>query len=184
MERNIQDSLITFLHYKVHSENKKRFSPLLINGEMNNELKEALDEIDLPLFCTSTSIFNDNEGFSLEDILKYLLEKANGDLDKAKKGIVVLKDFEKWSTNEDYNGVYRQMSLIPYLRGASIPIEYQGQEVLFDTSELTFILFGKYKEEDIQNDSLGYDSAFTESIISYLHPKTNLEEETLRSKKM
>lgn len=191
MDENID--FITRIIAKNKERNDDKNLSVLLNGESNRELIDLLQESNLPTFYGNFCLFAPDGyvGFHLDDILKRLLEETGGDLDRAQRGVVVLEGFENWSTNENYIKVVpskddleqrkmiliekekrsvEQACLVPYLRGENIPIDFNGRDLLFSTSQLTFILFGKYNEEDFQYDSLGYDKSLMDSILpNFVH---------------
>lgn len=148
------------------------FKNLLLKGCPNKELNKKLKEMEVPVVTENTGkiVPEGYLGESLEDILVRLLESANGDLEKAQKGVVILENFEKWRIDDKYltekmdmtrsykermesyyfeknNNLHQQMALIPYLKGEVIPIMVSGKKVSFDTSELTMLMFDNYNEK-------------------------------------
>lgn len=142
-----------------------------------------MSELDIPTYRCSASSIDHNEWARLYflNILRELLKKTNGDIQKAQKAVVIIEDFEQLSMDErfmpqfvsekanrdlemeKYGRGEAQLSLIPFLYG-EFPVEYQENEVLFDTKGLTFIMTGNYK--DLDSDSIldGYDSALCHRI--------------------
>ena len=92
-------------------------------------------------------------GDSVTDIFSALLNEADGDLDLAQKGIVVLDEFDKKILRKE-NGVNGRIDvggeaivheLLKMLEGTKVKITKggaYGREITFDTTNVTFVLAG------------------------------------------
>lgn len=92
-------------------------------------------------------------GDSVTDIFSALLNEADGDLDLAQKGIVVLDEFDKKILRKE-NGVNGKIDvggeaivheLLKMLEGTKVKITKggaYGREITFDTTNVTFVLAG------------------------------------------
>ena len=162
---------------------------VLLDGEMDKDLIRTIKDLDIPTFtCSASTIAMEGYfGFHLSDILRYLVESTNGDLQKAQRAVVVIDDFEQMSMDERFisplvedgtedeikkhvhkemiSRSLNQLSLTSYLRGITIPFTAFGEDGLFDTSKLSFILVGDYKDMGDFDIYSGYHSAFTNTLM-------------------
>ena len=90
------------------------------------------------------------------EILKNLIVKANGDIKKAERGIVIIDEIDKISKgSEDRNGVSTeavQNELLKMLEDGTYVID--GQEIT--TKNITFIAFGAFENINKGTKSLGF----------------------------
>ena len=139
--------------------------------------KEITDKLDIP-FSRSTVTDYSATGYvggNLTDILKELFDKADGDLDKAEKGIVVLDEFDKLASSEVNDLIMKraiQQQLLDFMGGGKYTIDVSDdklfpQKIDFDTSKLTFVCLGALtnlrEEKTKQNKSFGFSSETHES---------------------
>ena len=136
--------------------------------------KEIAKIFKLPLVIVNANSFSETGyvGPTITDILNNLLNEAQGDLELASRGIVVIDEVDKLA-EKDYQsksvklGV--QSELLGFMSGSTYeikkPISPFSQQVIdFDTSRLTFILSGAFtdiKEKKIQENErkgLGFNS--------------------------
>ena len=105
-------------------------------------------------------------GRSVTEMLSDLYERANGDLDKAEKGILVIDEIDKKSEHGDktVSTVGVQQSLLKVIEGGQFQIEgiksKQGKStIVFDTSSLTVFLLGAFSGIDkIKSNTIGFNS--------------------------
>lgn len=74
-----------------------------------------------------------------------------------------------------------QLSLTSYLRGTTVPFTAFGEDGLFDTSKLSFILVGDYKDMGVFEIYRGYHSVLT-NTLTYVKDKSNIETSKKRRK--
>lgn len=114
-------------------------------------IKELAEKLGIPVVITSATSYS-MEGYvggNLTDIPKQLLEKANGDLELAQRGIVCLDEFDKLSNME--GGITRnkqgiQQELLAFIGGNKylLPGSPFEPKIEFDTTNLTFIGMGAF----------------------------------------
>lgn len=114
--------------------------------------KEITEKLKAPFISTSITNYSSTGyvGGNLTDTLKELYNKANGDLEKAQRGIVVFDEFDKIAYNtmgglEMKKAVQQQ--LLDFLGGGKYQIDvgnniFDKRKVEFDTSKLTFVCLG------------------------------------------
>ena len=95
-------------------------------------VKEVAKALDLPLIVRSSTMFSaaGYKGVDLSDMLVALLEKTNGNLELAQRGIIVLDEFDKLGGRGDNELEMKkavQQELLTYLSGAKFPVDYNGQ---------------------------------------------------------
>ena len=96
-------------------------------------------------------------GEDLKSLLVDLLRITNGDLEKAKRGIICLDEIDKLAdtTLEIRKGISQE--LLTWITGTNIKVVYNKKEYNFDTSLLTFIFMGAFSKMRTQkkNNSIG-----------------------------
>lgn len=141
---------------------KKYIKNILIRGESGNGKTAILNEVSrllkMPIFVADATSYTEAGyvGNSVEDMLKSLVQAANGDLEKAQRGILVIDEIDKKAAEKDRNtDVSREAvlnGLLKIIEGTIVPIEigkgYNAKQVMFDTSRLTVICSGAF--EDIE----------------------------------
>lgn len=112
--------------------------------------REITEKLDIPF--TATSIVNYSAtgyvGGNITDTLKTLYKQANGNLEKAERGIIVFDEFDKLA-NSSENGLLEmkkavQQQLLDFMGGGTYEIvvgdnPFNMRIVSFDTSKLTFV---------------------------------------------
>lgn len=99
-------------------------------------------------------------GEDLKSLLVDLLRITNGDLEKAKRGIICLDEIDKLAdtTLEIRKGISQE--LLTWITGTNIKVVYNKKEYNFDTSLLTFIFMGTFSKMRTKkkNNSIGFKS--------------------------
>ena len=102
-------------------------------------------------------------GANIEDFLARLLEKSNGDLEKAEKGIIVFDEIDKKGSqsNGDVAGKGVLNTLLPFLQGTTYDVKYGRDTVRFSTSKLTIFATGAFTDvverKDAKNKTIGFN---------------------------
>lgn len=141
--------------------------------------REITEKLDIPF--TSTSVTNYSStgyvGGNLTDTLEELYKKANGNLEKAQRGIIVLDEFDKIAYSRNGGLEMKravQQQLLDFLGGGKYRIQTGGgffglSEVEFDTSKLTFICLGALSDLRTQKtqkkQSIGFGNSSEETEI-------------------
>ena len=114
--------------------------------------REITEKLGIPF--TSSSVTNYSStgyvGGDITDVLKELYRKADGDLEKAQKGIVVFDEFDKIAYSRSGGLEMKkavQQQLLDFLGGGKYNIRvgnsiFDMNEIEFDTSKLTFVCLG------------------------------------------
>lgn len=143
-------------------------------------IKEISDKLSIPFILTNSTIYSGTGyvGGHLTDILVSLLDKTNGDLELAQRGIVGFDEIDKLVNNPNGNSNLEmkeavQQSLLSFISGSVYDIEYKEKIISFDTSNLTFIGIGAFTElreekktERLYNSKSRFPVGFASSIDS------------------
>ena len=114
--------------------------------------REITEKLGIPF--TSSSVTNYSStgyvGGNITDVLKELYRKADGNLEKAQKGIIVFDEFDKIAYSRSGGLEMKkavQQQLLDFLGGGKYDIHvgnsiFDMKEIKFDTSKLTFVCLG------------------------------------------
>ena len=114
--------------------------------------REITEKLGIPF--TSSSVTNYSStgyvGGDITDVLKELYRKADGDLEKAQRGIIVFDEFDKIAYSRSGGLEMKkavQQQLLDFLGGGKYNIRvgnsiFDMNEIEFDTSKLTFVCLG------------------------------------------
>lgn len=151
------------------TELDSRKASILLDGETGTGktaiLKDIAKQLGLPIVIASSTNFSGTGyvGASVTDLLKDLLEQADGDLDMAERGIIVFDEVDKIAFQKNaIAGVDMkeevQHELLTFIGGGEYEVAKDGYpfggSVKFNTSKNTFILSGAFtnlREEKIES---------------------------------
>ncbi len=142
---------------------KHKKSCLLVGptGSGKTALATAISEyLDVPMKVYNTTGLTSSGyvGKSIDDIMVSLLATADGDLEKAQKGIVVLDEIDKKASKKAndpaYSGVLNE--LLPFVEGTTYNITYKNKDYTFDTSRLNILATGSFASLIEGNHSSDY----------------------------
>lgn len=116
-------------------------------------MRALANELKLPLYIedVTTVTTTGYVGRSVDDILIGLLSKANGDVELAQKGIILLDEGDKLKREanatgtRDVKGEGVQQSLLKITEGGVFDITYNKKKIKFDTSNVLFVLAGAFE---------------------------------------
>lgn len=156
---------------------------------------EITNKLNIPLIISSAVNYSSTGyyGDDIVNILKRLYKKANNNLKKAERGIIILDEFDKLAYNRE-NGCALDMKkavqqqLLDFTGGGIYEINIsentkREKKIEFDTSKLTFIFLGALTElrenKAINNDvytiepfdliSIGLEKELVGRINTFLH---------------
>lgn len=117
-------------------------------------INDIASKVSIPVSVTNIAKFFEN-GFTANDILYDLLVKADGDLQLAERGIIVIDEIEKIANNSDYSTIEARKSIqeeiIELMNGEIYDFGIsQGDSnvnISFDTSKLTFVMSGNLSKQ-------------------------------------
>ena len=148
-------SVTTTIAVNSTSKNPKHKSHILIAGPSGTGKTEIINIVskylDIPYFKADATAYT-KEGYvgkSVYSMLNGLLDAADGDLEKAQNGILVIDEIDKkaFGSNEDVSGHAVLHSLLKIMDRDVIEIDtghYSTES--FDTSNLTIIFMGAFEE--------------------------------------
>lgn len=145
--------------------------------------REITDKLKIPFTSSSATSYSATGyvGGNITDTLKELYKKADGDLEKAERGIIVFDEFDKIAYSRGNGGIEMkkavQQQLLDFMGGGKYNISvgnnlFFNSSVEFDTSKLTFICLGALSDlretKTNQNQALGFGTlAETTDIVDY-----------------
>ncbi len=115
----------------------------LIAETLGEYLKKPISIFDLTQVTAAGYI-----GEKVENSLVRLLEQAKGNLEKAQRGILVFEEIDKKGSgsNSDISGKAVLNTLLPFIQGSTYYVRYNGKNVAFNTSQVTFFATGSFAE--------------------------------------
>lgn len=122
-------------------------------------------------------------GANIEDFLGRLIESANGDIEKAESGIVMLDEIDKKGSesNGDVAGKGVLNTLLPFVQGTTYDVRYNNRKVSFDTSKLTIFMTGAFT--DVAK-GVSENSSYTDSKIGFGTSQESQNKEDIAYKKL
>lgn len=136
--------------------------------------REITEKLGIPFTTSSVTNYSSTGyvGGDITDVLKELYRKADGDLEKAQRGIIVFDEFDKIAYSRSGGLEMKkavQQQLLDFLGGGKYNIRvgnsiFDMSEIEFDTSKLTFVCLGALtdlrskKTETKQNIGFGQTS--------------------------
>lgn len=141
--------------------------------------------LDLPIVNIDTTQLTvpGYVGANIEDFLTRLIESANGDVEKAQKGIVILDEIDKKGSksNGDVSGKGVLNTLLPFVQGTTYTVTYNYRKVSFDSSNLTIFMTGAFT--DVAK-GVSKNSSYTDSKIGFGINRENSKKEDITYKKL
>ncbi len=157
-------------HYSNFSDEKSR--NILINGHTGTgktEIFRSLSKlIDVPCITVDASRYSATGyiGKNIEDMLIQLLIKADGDINKAQHGILIIDEVDKISSKDnrsDVNTTDVQVGLLKLLEDGIFSINFNNQWIEFDTSNLLVIAGGSWSHiSSAQKNTIGFNTSSKE----------------------
>ena len=155
-------SVATYNHFKrINNDSDKKSNILLLGptGVGKTYMVTLLSKLlDLPFTIADANSVTQAGyvGSDVEDILANLYMKANKDIEKAQKGIVLIDEIDKIASRpsptggRDISGRGVQEALLKIIEGGEFKVDVgSGQmkeSILFDTSNVLFIVSGAFPE--------------------------------------
>ena len=159
--------ILTAIWKQTNNFSNEKSRNVLINGGTGvgkTQIFRVLSKlIDIPCVITSATQYTGAGyiGGNVEDMLVSLVKRANGDINKAQKGILIIDEIDKLAeTNEGRSQVNQkdvQEALLKILEDGILPIEVDGIDYEFDTSNLMVVGMGSWSRVEIKPEkSIGF----------------------------
>ena len=150
-------------------------------------IKQVLSKLKMPYTIEDATRFTKEgyQGSSVEEIIFNLISAANGDIEAAQNGVIVIDEIDKKSGNDnsDVGGNAVLKSLLKMVDGEKMKIhiqdEFEDFILEFDTSKVIFIFAGAFSGMDKiiekRNDrKIGFDMLMNESMADKTITKSDL----------
>ena len=165
--------ILTAIWKQTNNFSNEKSRNILINGGTGvgkTQIFRILSKlIDIPCVITSATQYSGTGyiGGNVEDMLVSLVKRANGDIEKAQKGILIIDEIDKLAeTNEGHSQVNQkdvQEGLLKILEDGILNIVIDGIDYEFDTSNLMVIGMGSWSRVEIKPEkTLGFNVNQTE----------------------
>ena len=113
--------------------------------EKTENLKQIAARLDIPYTIEDATKYTKEGyyGYDVEDIIYNLYDKADYDIEKAQRGMLIIDEIDKkvGSDTEDVSGISVLKSLLKIIEGTKIQLD-SGD--IFDTSNLIVIFCGAF----------------------------------------
>jgi ATP-dependent Clp protease ATP-binding subunit ClpX len=159
-DAKIAMSVAVYNHHKrIHNKSKTEIdkSNLLMIGASGSGKTHTVKTIaklfDLPyVIADATSLTEAGYvGEDAENLIKRLVQNADGDIERAQHGIIFIDEIDKKSkksesatVNRDVSGEGVQQALLKLVEGTILKIDLYDDEVDFDTKDVLFICSGAF----------------------------------------
>jgi len=144
-------------HYKSigHCSQSSKNNLLLIGptGCGKTYVMEKISSIlDIPVHISDATKYSATgyEGYNVEDLIQGLVAKAEGDLNKASRGIIYLDEIDKIAakniSGRDISGKDVQNGLLKIAEGGEVPVNGKGGGKMLSTKNILFAGGGAFSE--------------------------------------
>ena len=176
--RSILDSILWNNHLINSNSNsnniaKNKHNILLMgkNGIGKTEIiKQIASNLNLPIVIENAPAYSllDGEGSLIDNMLLNLINITDGDMEYAKRGILVIDNFDQVLSSCEYygkvNNDYIQKDLFKLIDGDVRKFKYDDELIALDTYGLTIVIIGNF---DLDNNKVfGFDSKNSDGDIN------------------
>ncbi len=189
-EAKVQVAVSVFLHYKrLQNPGILEKSNICMIGPTGSGktliAKTVANFLDVPFYIADATTLTESGyvGDDVETVLASLIEHANGDIERAERGIIFLDEVDKISRKSenvsitrDVSGEGVQQALLKIVEGTKVKVQMkrnrkhpQGESIEIDTRNILFMCSGAFVGlENIQQKEKG---------MGFVH-QTKVEEQT------
>ena len=173
------------------SKNPKNKSHILVTGPSGTGKTEIINiianRLNMPVFKADATAYTKSgyQGKEVNSMLAGLLSAANGDLEAAQNGILIIDEIDKKGGDIDSKeGDFDRAvfhSLLKIMDRDVVEVDLpHGQTKLFDTSNITVILMGSFdtlyeKKQMYKSKPIGFDKTIEPEVTT----KTRIDEDDL-----
>lgn len=162
--------IISTLDRNFNIDNYRNKTNILLigpNGSGKSEMLRTISEtINVPITIEDSEQYSavGYMGNSVDDMLVKLYEKANGNLEAAEHGIIVIDEIDKKVTNQkgDVSGDRVLNAILTMMEGSIVRIntgsEFNPNYIMFDTSKVTFVLCGAFSDLVVKLKGIGFNA--------------------------
>lgn len=124
-------------------------------------VRAACNYLGIPMVETNASnlVPQGIKGTSLEDVLISLYENANGDLEKAQRGVVFLDEFDKLNDMGLEIKTPLKHILLTFTAGGQFPIDTDHYRFIFDSSMTNKVFAGVFDRITNKETPIGFGAA-------------------------
>lgn len=148
--------LAAFWYNYKNAKNIARSKNIFIVGPSGSGKTEIFriisEESGVPCVIETAKHFTTDgyKGRDVTDMLVDMLVAADGNLEKAQTGILIIDEIDKitshYETGSEINSVGVQNGLLKIIEGGVFPITYNGNNINFDTNHLTVVSMGAFED--------------------------------------
>lgn len=142
------------------------------SGIGKTELARSVAKILGVPFCICDATSFTQAGYvgeDVESILVRLYQAANGDLEKAQRGIVYIDEIDKLARTgvmgRDVSGEGVQQALLKIVEDSVVNLPFRGRPIQFDTSKVLFICGGAFEKLTMKEKKKGTTLGFTSGNV-------------------
>lgn len=168
------------LYMNITANNNEDTDSILLVGPTGvgktETVKTACDYLQIPsIFVNASNLVPQGiKGMCIEDVLVSLYEAANGNIEKAKRGLIFLDEFDKLNASELDIKLAVKNILLTFTAGGVFPVNTDNYNFIFDSRMTNKVYAGVFQRITDKEKSLG----FTERKSNVL----TLEAEDIRKK--
>ncbi len=167
---NTIENVISTIDRNYNIENYRNKTNILLIGPPGSGKSEMFrtisEKINVPITFEDSEQYSATgyQGCSVDEMLVNLYNKANGDLEAAEHGIIVIDEIDKKVTNQkgDVSGDRVLNALLAMMEGSTYRInignETHPEYIMFDTSYVTFVLVGAFAELSVKQKGMGINN--------------------------
>ena len=162
--------IIETLDRNYNIDNYRNKNNILLIGPSGSGKTEIFrtiaEKINVPITIEDSEQYSavGYQGANISDMLAKLYINAEGDLEAAQKGILVIDEIDKKASNDrnDISGERVLNSLLPMMEGTTFKVNIGTEDdpnfITFDTSYLTVVLLGAFSDLSNSIKGLGFNN--------------------------